>query len=74
MTEEFAACDKPAELVAAQSWNVVDPAAFRLGYAVPTSERGARSVNGKGVILLEIDRGRFDASAVDRYPQLGTQD
>src|SRR5438309_2991091 len=62
MAEELSARNEPAELVAAQSWNVVDTTAFGLGDPVPAPERGARGVDCKAVLLLESDRGRFDAS------------
>ncbi len=74
MAEELAARNEPTKLVAAQSWNVVDTAAFGLGDPVPTSEGCARGANGKAVFLLEVDRGRFDAGAVDGHLQLGAQD
>src|SRR5260370_29785284 len=66
MAEELPTDDEPAEFIAAQTRNVIHPAAFGLGQAVPTPERGPRSVNVKAVLLLAIDRGRLNASSVDR--------
>jgi hypothetical protein len=65
MAEELATCDQPAELVTTQAGHVVDTAAFGLGETIPTPDGRACSADGKAVLLLEIDRGRLDANAVD---------
>src|SRR5258708_36958751 len=74
MAEELPGHDQPAEFVATQARNVINPAALGLRQAIPTPERGARRVDGKPMLLLEIDRGRFNASSVDGYLQFGAQD
>src|SRR5487761_230370 len=74
MAEELAGRDQPAKLVTTQPGNVIDSAALRIGQAIPASERGACGVNRKAVLLLKVDRRRFNTSAIDRELEVGTQD
>src|SRR5258708_551579 len=74
MSEELTGSDEPAELVAAQSWNVVDSATLRLGDSVPALYRRASGAHSEAVLLLKSDRRRFDASTVDHHLQFGAQD
>jgi hypothetical protein len=74
MSEELSASDEPTELVAAQSWNVVDSATLRLGDSVPALYRRARGSDSEAVLLLKSDQRRFDANTVDHHLQLRAQD
>src|SRR5579859_7217812 len=73
VAKELAARDEPAQLVAAQPRNVVDPAAFRLGDPIPTFQGCARSVHGDPVILPKADRRRLNSDAVDGQLQLSSE-
>jgi hypothetical protein len=65
VAEKLAAGNQPAEFVTTQAGHLVDTAAFGLGEAIPTPDGRACSADGKAVLLLEVDRWRLDANAVD---------
>jgi len=67
VSEELATSYQPAELVTAQARYVVDAAALRLGETVPTADGRTCGAYREPVFLLEVDRQRLNASAVDRH-------